>query len=52
VRWTEHVAHIGNKSNAYTRPEWKKSLGIRRFERVVLKWILNWQGVRVFTGFV
>jgi hypothetical protein len=57
MRWTGHVARIGEKSNAYRilvgKPEGKRPLGRQDVVRwIILGWILErWDGV-MWTGLV
>jgi hypothetical protein len=55
MRWTGHVARVGETSNAYKilveKPEGKRRLGrpTRRWG-IILEWILGKQGGKVWTG--
>jgi hypothetical protein len=47
MRWSGHVAHMGEKRNAYLKGR-KRSLGDQAMNgRIILEWIseIGWQGV-------
>jgi len=54
MRWAEHVARMGQMTNAYTcfffsgKPDRKRPLGrLRVDEWIILEWILRKQGERL-----
>ena len=57
IRWTRHIAHMGNMKNAYESfvrkfEERDVCQGLGLFGRITLKWIAEGCGVIVCTGLI
>jgi len=57
IRWTRHIAHVGNMKNAhefFVRNSEERDVcqGLDVFERITLKWVAEDCGVIVCTGLV